>query len=426
MKRTGLGVLTIFLTLAVSSAVCIALDEGVVITRDNWTELVGFKPDLSNIKLKPGDIIDKNNVAEVANLIPEQVRILIEKYNLKLEYTEYKPVVPSDGYIEATNKYHRKVKILDTGPEARKRGIFDYVAGLPFPNPKNGLEIAWNYHFAYNGDDADNHFAVYWISASRGVERWEEWRWAYIVRAMHRTDIPPIPHFPECEKEQVQYFSLTTTLWPFDKKGFSALYKRFEDPKDMDGYIYIPAQRKATRFSFGTRGDAWNNTDLLYEDVRGYMGYPEWMHWKLIGKGTYLAPMHSGLLPGKENVQKNFDFKNWPHWNPKMKWEPRPMYVVEAIPKFKDYPYSKMICYFDAELYYIIFKAVYDKKGQLWKVLLQAFNDSPDPKRFPPAIGTALAVDLQSEHATVFPWYEMKANVGLTPDTFSLTNLRKM
>jgi len=426
MNRARLTVVVAFVVLAIAASVYGGLKEGVVLTRDNWTDLVGFKPDLSNIDLKAGDVIDKNNVGKYAELVPELVRILVEKYNLKLIYTDYKPIVPSDGYIEATNKYHGKVRIIDTGKEARKKGIFDYVAGLPFPNPQNGLEIAWNYQYSYNGDDADNYFAVYWISANRGVERWEEWRWAYIVRAMHRTDIEPIPDIPEFAKNQVQYLSLTTTLWPYDKKGFSALYSRFEEPKDQEGWIYIPSQRRATRFSFGTRGDAWNNTDLLYEDVRGYMGYPEWMNWKLLGKKTYLAPMHSGLVPGKENVEKNFDFKNWPHWNPRMKWEPRAMYVVEAIPKFKDYPYSKMVCYFDAETYYMVFKTTYDKKGQLWKILVQAFSDSPDPRRLPPAIGTALVVDLQAEHATVFPWYEMKANVGLDPNLFSLTSLRKL
>jgi len=426
MRKPVLMIAAISLVIGVAISAMGGLEEGVVLTRDNWTEMVGFKPDLSNITLKPGDMVDKNNLDQYGELVPDLVKILVEKYNLSMEYTDYKPIAPSDGYIDATNKYHRKLRIVDTGDKAREKGIFDYVAGLPFPNPQNGLEVAWNYQYAHNGDDADNYFAVYWISANRGVERWEEWRWVYIVRAMHRTDIEPLPHIPELAKKDIQYSSLTVTQWPFDKKGFSALYSRFEEPKDQEGWIYIPSQRRATRFSFGTRGDAWNNTDLLYEDVRGYMGYPEWMNWKLVGKGTYLAPMHAGLSYGKENIEKNFDFKNPPYWNPKMKWEPRSMYVVEAVPKFKDYPYSKMMCYIDAETYYMIFKSTYDKKGQLWKVLVQAFNDSPDPRKLPPAIGTALAVDLQSEHATVFPWYEMKANIGLDPKTFSLTNLRKM
>jgi len=395
-------------------------------TRANWVQSVGFAVDKNPAGFSAGGRLDSSNVESASSILPDSIKLLIKKYNLKIWMKNYKPVVPSNGFIEATNRYYKQVKLTDTGNNARKKGIHNYVAGLPFPKPKNGLEVAWNYQYGYNGDDADNDFAVYWIHAKRGVEKHEEWRWLYLMRAMHRTDIEPIPEIPKLAKKQIQYYSMTVCKKPFDKKGFTALYYRVEKPLDQEGWIYIPAQRRATRFSFGTRGDAWNNTDLLYEDVRGYMGYPEWMHWKIIGKGTFLAPMHSDIPYGKSNINKVYDFNNPPHWNFKANWEPRPMYVVEAKPKFRDYPYSRMICYIDAENYYMMFKEAYDKKNQLWKIVINAFNDSPDETRFPLTVGTSLVVDLHAEHATAFPWFSCKLNVGLDPDQFSLTSLRKL
>lgn len=395
-------------------------------SRANWIASVGLAVDPNPAGFSPGVNVDASNVDSLGQLVPGFVKMMVKKYNFSFTTKKYEPVLPSNSFISATNKYYKQVKLVDTGDNARKKGIDNYVSGLPFPKPKNGLEVAWNYTYGYNGDDATNEFAVYWIHAKRGVEKWEEWTWSFLMRAMHRTDIAPLPHIPELAKKGIQYYSMTTCQKPTDKRGFTALYYRVEEPRDQQGWIYIPSQRRATRFSFGTRGDAWNNTDLLYEDVRGYMGYPEWMHWKIIAKGTYLAPMNSEIPVSRQEYKNVYDFDTPPYWNFSSKWEPRPMYVVEATPKFRDYPYSKMICYIDGESFYMIFKEAYDKKNQLWKVLINAWNKSPNPAKAPPAIGTSLVIDLHSEHATAFPWFGSKANVGLTPNDFKLSNLRRM
>lgn len=395
------------------------------LTKDNWTEMAGFKPE-AIAGLRPGLILDGSNYQPFKDHLPPAVQLLMDKYKMKVWTAPYRPIHPSLAYIEATNKYKDGIKLTDTGKASRTRGIEGYVAGLPFPNPKTGLEVAYNYHYSYQGDDGGFHYGVYWISAKSGVERNEEWRWLYINRAQNRTDLDPRPHIPEFEEKGIAYASMTWAVEPYDKAGFGALYYRYVEPKDQEGWIYIPTMRRTMKATFGTRGDAWNSTDMLYEDVRGYMGYPEWMHWKLIGKKTILAPMHSGVRAGKQYRDQTFDFKTPPHWNFRSKWEPRSVYVVEATPKFRDYPYSKMIFYFDAETYLIPIKESYDKKGKLWKIVINAYNDSPNMDTSPLTIGTSLTIDLQAEHATAFPSYNFTANSGLKPGQFTLTNLKKM
>jgi Protein of unknown function (DUF1329) len=416
--------LIISLVAAFSMLASLALAEP--ITRANWTKMVGFSPDLEGAPFKPGDQINAGNADNAAKNLPPAIVTLMKKYGMQANITKYKAVVPSDGYIAATNANHGKAKITDTGAEARKPGISGYKAGLPVLKPKNGLEVAWNYHYGYNGDDGKNHFGVYWISAKSGVERWEEWLWNYIMRASNRTDIAPKPGIPDMANRGISYASLTVTLAPLDKKGFSALYYRYNDPKDQEGWIYLPQQRRMTRFTFGTRGDAWNNTDMLYEDVRGYMGYPEWMHWKILEKTTMYAPVHAGVPLGKDKINQTWDFETAPHWNPTLNWEARPMYVVEAKPKFRDYPYSKMVFYIDAESFAIIFKECYDKKGQIWKIIMNVTNDAKNPRNQPLQISGSLTVDLQAEHATAFAWYSNKMNAGLKSNEFNPTVLRKM
>ena len=234
-----------------------------------------------------------------------------------------------------------------------------------------------------------------------------------------------MPQIPAMASKEIMLSALTVTLAPYDKQGFSALYYRYQNPKDQVGWIYLPQQRRTTKFTFGTRGDAWNNTDLLYEDVGGYLGYPEWMHWKIIKKTTMYAPMQAEVPLGKNNIEKTWDFNNPPYWNPRVKWEARPMYVLELKPKFRDYPYSKMICYVDAETFTMPYKDCYDKKGQLWKVILNISNKSKNARREPREIGGALAVDIQAGHATTFCWYKGESNVGLDFNDFLPTVLRK-
>ncbi|MCZ7586109.1 MAG: outer membrane lipoprotein-sorting protein [Deltaproteobacteria bacterium] len=108
-----------------------------------------------------------------------------------------------------------------------------------------------------------------------------------------------------------------------------------------------------------------------------------------------------------------------------MDWQLRPVYVVELTPKLTKYPYSKQILWIDAESFVAHFKQAYDRKGQLWKLMVNATNDSVDPASKPLTIATAFLVDLQEEHATVFPWHSNEANVGVDPDIFSLATLRK-
>ncbi len=402
------------------------VQAGDEITADNWAEKTGFKPDLSRAgDVKKGKKVTEKNLEKYEHLLPPMMKLLIKKYGLKMKLRPYEPIHPSTGYIEATNKYRGQAKIIDVGDDYRKRGLEKYTAGLPFPDPKTGLEIAWNYHYGYNGDDADTYFNLLWISAASGVEHTEVWRWAYIIRTINRTDLDPIPAIESFVKKRLQYTSITYALEPYDKKGFGAVYSRSVDPLDQQGHIYVPAMRRILRNTFGTRGDTWNSTDLLYEDVRGYMGYPEWMHWKLVGKKTLLAPMHAGVALGKGKVGKAFDLEKPPHWNPIATYEPRPTYVVEVRPKFPDYPYKKMLLYIDAETFLITYKECFDKKDDLWKVMVLAWNESPDMDEHPPILGSGAVMDLQADHATLFHWNKVKTNIDMNPKMFTLSNLRK-
>ncbi|MDP8225854.1 MAG: DUF1329 domain-containing protein [Candidatus Lernaella stagnicola] len=396
------------------------------LTRANWGASVGFAPVKEIPGFTPGMTINAENLSTVAALVPGAAKVMISKFGMQLPTKNFEPYAPSDGYIDATNRYRGAARLRAIGDAANERELENYEGGMPFPAPQNGREVAWNYTLAYHGDDSESVFKVFWISARRGVERTETWKTISIHRAKFRTDVDPKPIEPTLANQGVIAATLTTALQPLDKKGFSSLYFGYLEPKEPEGWIYLPDQRRSIRLAFGTRGESWNNTDLLYEDVRGYTGSPEWMDWKIIKKATMLAPLNAGIEQGKGKEKAAFDFDSAPHWNPRCVWEPRPVYVLEATPRFKRYPYSRMVFTVDAESSYILTKEAYDRKNQLWKVLINAANRSSDPARLPPTVALSLVVDVQAEHATAFFWHSQKQNTGVNPSLFKLATLRKL
>jgi hypothetical protein len=347
---------------------------------------------------------------------------LVKKYELKITVTPYEHYHPSVNYIKATVEHAGKTKCWDVKQDFRKAGWSGYIGGLPFPKPKDGLQLAYNFLNTYGGDDFDRYYDVTWISAKTGIETTEYWRWI-LMRTANRTDLDPRPTVPEFEKDRYARASMTFALEPYDKQGFGALYFSSLDPVDLTGHVYVPAMRRVLRQTFGTRGDSWNATDFLFEDVGGYLGAAEWMNWKIVGQKTMLLPFNSGAKYGKD-VKAVYEVDKWPHWNPKVNWQPRPVYVVEVKPKLPDYPYSKFTLLVDAESFTVPFKEAFDKKGELWKIILGGGNPSPDPKTKPMMPGFGMAIDLQAQHATIVTMRKHTPNVKLNPSEFTVAKLK--
>jgi hypothetical protein len=430
MKRT-ITISILAAALLATGPAAAKLKDGEVLARGTWGAQVGFAPDADLPGFTPGAVLDKDTARAFAAWIPEGLWNLVETWGLTLRTAAYRPIHPSDGYIDATNKYAQGVTVAETGAkDFRTKAVTGYVAGLPFPDPQTAMEVAYNQQYAYVGDDGRLWFQAMWISAKNGVWRTEEWIWNSLNRAQHRTDLAPLPAFPDSAADGIQYASIATARTPADKRGTAALYYRFEKPTDQQGWAWVPSMRRDLKLLFGVPGVSWNNSDMLWEDIRGYSGHPEWYTWTLVRKATILAPMHAGVTFGKKAVKSTFDTCKAPHWNPGVAWEPRPVYVLEGTPKMdtglSPHPYGKVVMYVDAETYLVPLKVAYDRKGKLWKVILHAWNQSPSPDRLPPPLGLALAVDLKRGSATAFAPFESSSNLGMRSTDFTEGRLRAL
>ena len=92
--------------------------------------------------------VDKSNVEQYKDKLPDglyhQIKDWSRVVNVYDTIHDYK--YPKE-YLEATEKYKGTAKVNDKG------GLDNYAAGLPFPEPKTGVEAMFNYDRKYNGDD---------------------------------------------------------------------------------------------------------------------------------------------------------------------------------------------------------------------------------------------------------------------------------
>jgi hypothetical protein len=83
-----------------------------------------------------------------------------------------------------------------------------------------------------------------------------------------------------------------------------------------------------------------------------------------------------------------------------------------------------MLMLVDAETYTVLYKEAFDKKGELWKIILNGGNFSPEPKTKPALPGFGLALDLQSQHATIVTFRKVTLNSKLNPAKFTVASLK--
>jgi hypothetical protein len=105
------------------------------------------------------------------------------------------------------------------------------------------------------------------------------------------------------------------------------------------------------------------------------------------------------------------------------KWNGQDYFVVEAMPKSKDAPYSRTLNWVRKDNYFVDKMEMYDRKqGRLWKTMI--INETTKLE------GIILTVEMavtnhQDNHETLYTQNNYKVNVGLDKDIFSVRNLEE-
>ncbi len=361
-------------------------------------------------QLTPGEIVGKGDVGRLEGLVCEGIRWAVG-HGMNLKIVPYGKIELPPAYVEATEKYSSQVSL---GP---KKELLGYVAGRPFAivdraDPDAATKIMYNFERGhYFTDDLGMHLAdaeTGRIVLEGPTQRYEIERhftldWLRIIQYVGRTENEPIPAIADNPDGTFRKSGQYPLLDPFDLKGVGMLSYRYLNPdRQDDTWLYMPQVRRVRRLSSAQRSDALFGQDIDVDSYGGYAGQIPWFDWKLIGTEPMLGSLHGENLPPKPCTDDGgVTFCE--------NWEMRPeVYILEGTPRLAAYAYSKRVIYVDKETYFILYSDVYDRGGELWKVIINNIRTSkqPNPKvSFSYPIERMFvygfsAIDIQLLHAT--------------------------
>jgi len=307
------------------------IKPGVVITRDNFDQYSSSLKEL----LIPGYY---QHIIVGGGLLKGWMTIPVVETN-KWKYQ------PPQAFIEASRK-NLAEKRCSTGSENKLLG---FIAGLPFPDPKSGLELAWSAFHRRGAPDDYELPADFILFNSDGKEErrfsWNLWGKHWVAR----THMPPIPEMPG-NNGVLDFKESIMIERPHDVRGFCQIRKRYVDiTKADDCYSYIPALRRVRRLTGSDLTDPLLGSDAIPDDFEGWrQKINPRMTFRNLGIKKFLIPRdHTSdeISPFRGKRSKEFINKTCFQ----LEWEICPLWVLEVNTNDSDYPYEKRLVYVDME-----------------------------------------------------------------------------
>jgi len=282
-------------------------------------------------------------------------------------YPDYKlPVYPghrsasAPERIYAATKEHATTAALTEGGN----GISGSVIGIPFPLPKNGLEVIWNHLTRYRGVAA-SRFISQAAPQRNGsytlVDFEDEFLFNYCRDGIQEKDLGNV----------LIYFKQAVTAPARLAGSILVVHETMDQVREpRNAWIYNTGQRRVRRApnvaydNPGTAADGMRTSDQF--DM--FNGAPDRYEWKLTGKKEVYVPYNSYKL--HSDSLKYDDILKPLHINQDLtRYELHRVWVVEATLKAgTSHVYSRRTFYVDEDSWQILAVDQYDGRGQLWRV----------------------------------------------------------
>ena len=283
------------------------------------------------------------------------------------------PRIVTKNKMEATRKYAGTARV------AANNELLNWVAGIPFPDPKNAQEIAWNAYPTVNSslshDDTDFHSRFTLFKRAK-YEKYFTWQ-IHAQNYRGRTDILPLGDMPEFTDRGIIFRESLVIYEPNEVRGFIQVRARYWDlNKEDECYAYIPAIRRVRRLTGADVTDPLLGSDTIFDDF-------EMWRQKIDTKMTFrVLEQRDFLVIRSYTAMEQKPVHDYKKQGPcfQGEWEIRPHWVLEIMTNNPDYAYAKRILYVDAlhldqgGNYFPNCAEGYDQRGRLWRSMSGANN----------------------------------------------------
>lgn len=178
------------------------------------------------------------------------------------------------------------------------------------------------------------------------------------------------------EEKSIMFFTA-----PADVAGTSFMNWTYDDERNDDQWIYLPALRKVKRISSESKSDYFMGSDFTYDDL-----------------GDRKLDEDEHKLLREEEV------------------DGKACYVVESVPVDPDYMYSKTITWIEKDTYIGLKKEFYDEDGEQLKTLTI--------KKYEYISGFDIVTrsemhNVQKDHKTIMELTDVEVNTGVQSGMFT-------
>jgi len=311
-------------------------------------------PEMAN-RIKPGGPPFAGNISTF-EVVPTQQRYWAIPIANATRENAGKTQLDKDGYIDPKT----------------------WISGYPFPRPSGKFkaqQIVYNFRYNYANFEQNNIMTIKTLGFDRNLKLDMDLDVYYnCSRVAGRVLAPPSGFLDERAKQRQEFGTAMIDIRsPRDLAGIVQTTTYYQDPGEADqSLMYLPSLRRVRKMSVTDTQDPIMGQDLIYDDANGFSQkisptrYP--MGFKVIQEREYLVPVSTDK---SEYVNsKTFELCN-------VKFERRPMFVIELTEKDPNYVYSKRILYIDQETFQLYSSEMYDKKGRLYRSTLYPYYFYP-------------------------------------------------
>jgi len=305
--------------------------------------------------------ITSSNMGQYADKLAPGYQAMLGTYDsfkMKIYPTHRSASFPQRIY-DATRQVASTAELVDNG-----NGVRGTVVGIPFPIPKNGLEVIWNHLLRYRSEKMMRMIAQAMPTRSGKYTLVQFADEVYMVYSQEGAT-------EESIKNKIACFLQKVLAPARHAGGILLVHETLDQVKEpRSAWIYNPGQRRVRRApnvaydNPGTASDGMRTTDNF--DI--FSGATDRYDWNLVGKKEMYVPYNSYEL--HSDSLKNKDILTPLHVNPDhLRYELHRVWVVDATVKDgARHIYKRRTFYFDEDSWQALLVDQYDNRDQLWRV----------------------------------------------------------
>jgi Protein of unknown function (DUF1329) len=310
---------------------------------------------------KPLFTITPANMGQYAGKLTEGNKRLLQTYPdyKMIVYPTHRSAAYPQRIYDATKRAATTATLAPGG-----NGVIGAVQGIPFPIPKQGVEVFWNHILRYRGDAVVQNIGQAPVTAG-GSYTMVKFRQDTLFQYS-------LPGITEAALGNTIIYFIQETTQPARLAGEILLVQETLDQskENRRAWIYNPGQRRVRRAPNVAFDNPGTNSDNLRtsDQLDMYNGSPERYDWKLLGKREMYVPYNSYKL--HSNSLKYTDILKKNHINQDLaRYELHRVWVVDSTLKpGTSHLYSRRTLYVDEDSWQILAVDCYDSRGQLYRV----------------------------------------------------------